>query len=189
MPITPEKYIRKPLVVVGVEVTEDNFMELALWVQGSIMNIDGSESDVIDPKKQFILVRVHNPKSPRQSRAFVGDWILYSDRGYKVYSPKAFKNTFDPVNTEFKRDKAEKEMRAKRAQRDEEEKTQARREEMLDQEKENWTPRGLPAEQSMSQEELDDHQDKDGPVLTRDAKQEAEVEQARVELADSDYDE
>ena len=164
MPISPEKYIRKPLVVVGVEVTADNFMELALWVQGSIMNIDGSDTDghSIDPKKQFILVRVHNPKSPRQSRAFVGDWILYSDRGYKVYSPKAFKNTFDPVNAEFTRDRAEKEMRAKRA---EAAKAQATREEMLEQEAQ------------------------DQPVLTSEAKQEAEVEQAKVELEDTDYDE
>jgi hypothetical protein len=172
MPISPEKYIRKPLVVVGVEVTADNFMELALWVQGSIMNIDGSETDgPITPEKQFILVRVHNPKSPRQSRAFVGDWILYSDRGYKVYSPKAFKNTFDPVNAEFTREKAEK---AKRAEAD---RTKATREEMLDQENIN------PADALHN--ELDD---KDGPVLTRDNEKEAAAKQAQVELEDSDYD-
>jgi hypothetical protein len=113
MPITPEKYIRKPLVVLGVEVTKENFTELALWLQGSIQNVDGSEPETIDPDTQFILVRVHNPKSPRQSRAFVGDWILYSDRGYKVYTPKAFKNTFDPVNSTFTK---EKEAKARRAE-------------------------------------------------------------------------
>jgi hypothetical protein len=158
MPITPEKYIRKPLVVVGVEVTDDNFMELALWVQGSIMNIDGSEPDgPVNPEKQFILVRVHNPKSPRQSRAFVGDWILYSDRGYKVYTPKAFKNTFDPVNAvEYKPSRVD----AKRAQRDEDAK--ALRAKMLEEEKE------------------------DQPILTQDAQQEAEVEQAKVELNPED---
>lgn len=107
MSITPEKYIRKPLVVLGVEVTKENFTELALWLQGSIQNVDGSEPETIDPDTQFILVRVHNPKSPRQSRAFVGDWILYSDRGYKVYTPKAFKNTFDPIKAEFKKPREE----------------------------------------------------------------------------------
>lgn len=107
MTITPQKYIRKPLVVLGVEVTNENFMELALWVQGSLFNIDGTQGGEINPDKQYILVRVHNAKSPRQSKAFVGDWILYSDRGYKVYTPKAFNNTFDPVKAEFNPQKVE----------------------------------------------------------------------------------
>lgn len=97
MTITPEKYVRKPLIVLGVQVTKENFMELALWVQGSVFNPDGTQHGEINPEKQYILVRVHNPKSPKQSKAFLGDWILYSDRGYKVYSPKAFTNTFDPL--------------------------------------------------------------------------------------------
>lgn len=97
MTITPEKYVRKPLIVLGVQVTNENFMELALWVQGSIFNIDGTQGGQINPDKQYIMVRVHNPKSPRQSKAFVGDWVLYSERGYKVYTPKAFNNTFDPL--------------------------------------------------------------------------------------------
>jgi hypothetical protein len=160
MPITPEKYIRKPLVVVGVEVTVDNFMELALWVGGSIMHKDSNTQDgPIDPANQYILVRVHNPKSPRQSQAYVGDWILYSDRGYKVYTPKAFKNTFDPVNPEFTREKEEK---AKRFEADQ---TKAVREEMLEQEAQ------------------------DEPVLTRDAEKKAALVQEEVELEETDYDE
>jgi hypothetical protein len=108
MTITPEKYVRKPLIVLGVQVTKENFMELALWVQGSVFNPDGTQHGEINPEKQYILVRVHNPKSPKQSKAFLGDWILYSDRGYKVYSPKAFTNTFDPVNAvEFKPEQVE----------------------------------------------------------------------------------
>jgi hypothetical protein len=171
MPITPEKYIRKPLVVLGVEVTKENFTELALWLQGSIQNVDGSEPETIDPDTQFILVRVHNPKSPRQSRAFVGDWILYSDRGYKVYTPKAFKNTFDPVNSTFTKEKEEK---AKRAESD---RAKALRAEMLEQENIN------PADALHN--ELDD---KDGVILTRDNEKEAAAKQAQVELEDSDYD-
>jgi hypothetical protein len=115
MTITPEKYIRKPLVVLGVQVTNENFMELALWVQGSIFKPDGTQGGEINPDKQYILVRVHNPKSPRQSRAFVGDWVLYSDRGYKVYSPKAFKNTFEPLTEKGQ----EREEPAREAKRDE----------------------------------------------------------------------
>lgn len=110
MTITPEKYVRKPLIVLGVQVTKENFMELALWVQGSVFNPDGTQHGEINPEKQYILVRVHNPKSPKQSKAFLGDWILYSDRGYKVYSPKAFTNTFDPMDAiEFQPEQVEDE--------------------------------------------------------------------------------
>jgi hypothetical protein len=32
----------------------------------------------------------------------VGDWILYTERGYKIYTEKAFKENFDPVEGETK---------------------------------------------------------------------------------------
>jgi hypothetical protein len=50
-----------------------------------------------EPAKQYIHVRVHNPKNPRQTKAFVGDWILYTERGYKVFTAKAFQANFNNV--------------------------------------------------------------------------------------------
>lgn len=101
MAIKTERYIRKPLIVDAVQVTEDNFMEIALWAGGRIMNNDGTEPDgPLDTKTQHIHIRVHNAKTPRQQRAFVGDWILYTNRGYKVYTPKAFKHAFDKYDPE-----------------------------------------------------------------------------------------
>lgn len=81
------KYVRKPLYVEAVQVTEENFELLAKWCMGEIRG-EGS------PDKH-IHVRVHNPKSPRQTKAFVGDWILYTERGYKVYMDKPFRDSFD----------------------------------------------------------------------------------------------
>lgn len=83
--INTAKYVRKPLYVDAVEVTEENFKDLAVWCQGEIQT-DGTQ--------EYIRVRVHTPKSARQTQAFVGDWILYTDRGYKVYSAKAFGENF-----------------------------------------------------------------------------------------------
>ena len=100
MAIPTQKYVRKPLYVDAVCVTEENFLEIAFWCQGSIKNNDGSESkagEQIDPRRQHIQVRVHNPKTSRQTKAMVGDWILYTDRGYKVYTEKAFRSSFDLV--------------------------------------------------------------------------------------------
>jgi hypothetical protein len=95
-----KRYVRKPLYVDAVEITEDNFHDIARWCFGEICNIDETPVDTNDPvmpSKQYIHVRVHNPKNPRQTRAYVGDWILYTERGYKVYATKAFRANFDEV--------------------------------------------------------------------------------------------
>lgn len=94
------KYVRKPLHVDAVQVTEENFSDIARWCFGEIGNIDDSPFDPtadIQPTKQYIHVRVHNPKNSRQTKAYVGDWILYTERGYKVYTTKAFQANFDPL--------------------------------------------------------------------------------------------
>ena len=94
MTIVTARFQRKPIFVDVVQVTEENFEEVAPWCQGSIMS--GSTA-------KYIRVRVHNPMRPRQTKAFVGDWILYSEHyGYKVYTDGAFKNAFEPVKDEEK---------------------------------------------------------------------------------------
>lgn len=95
-----QKYVRKPLYVDAVQVTEENFSTIARWCFGEICNIDESPVDMsqpVQPNRQYIKVRVNNPRLPRQTKAFVGDWILYTERGYKVYTTKAFQENFDPV--------------------------------------------------------------------------------------------
>jgi hypothetical protein len=105
MGISTKRYKRKPIYVDAVQVTPDNFMALAVWCQGEILNNDGTETDEntqINPGAQHIKVRVHNPKDARQTRAYVGDWILYTDRGYKIYTQGAFEKSFEPVDGEEK---------------------------------------------------------------------------------------
>ena len=95
--IVTKKYIRKPLIVDAVQVTTENFVSIALWCQGSICDNEDNEvkAETINPGSMHINVRVHQPKTPRQTKAFVGDWILYTDKGYKIYTPKAFHNAFN----------------------------------------------------------------------------------------------
>lgn len=97
MGVSTEKYIRKPLYVDAVRVTPDNFNEISAWCQGEI---DADAVPGSNTTKKFIKVRVHNPKNPRQTKAFVGDWLLYTERGYKVYTNKAFRTAFDQVTPE-----------------------------------------------------------------------------------------
>jgi hypothetical protein len=88
--VKAERYVRKPLYVDAVQVTEKNFKDLSKWCQGEIRS---------DGTNEYIHVRVHTPKNARQTQAFVGDWLLYTDMGYKVYSNKAFQENFSPHDT------------------------------------------------------------------------------------------
>lgn len=97
MGVTTTKYIRKPLYVDAVRITNANFEEIAEWCEGEI------QRHVVQGKgatgKKYIRIQVTNPKNPRQTRAYVGDWILYTERGYKVYTNTAFVESFDEVGT------------------------------------------------------------------------------------------
>lgn len=104
--VETQRYVRKPLYVDAVQVTEENFEEVALWCQGDIMNrnggsiekVDGETSVItINPNDQYIHVRVVYPKTIRQTQAYVGDWILYTEQGYKVYTPGAFESSWTKV--------------------------------------------------------------------------------------------
>ncbi len=86
------KFQKKPFIVDAVQVTDENISEVAAWCQGEVI---GSDGDALD--ELYIFVRVHNPMNERQTKAFVGDWVLYAGRGYKVYRDRAMKNTFEQI--------------------------------------------------------------------------------------------
>lgn len=95
MPIQTEKYVRKPIIVDAIQVTRENIFEVALWCNGEIhwrVHPDGKGNEGIP---NHIQVRVHSPVSERQKQAHPGDWVLYSNSGYKIYMDRAFQKTFD----------------------------------------------------------------------------------------------
>lgn len=102
MEIVTQKYVRKPLYVDAVKITMENMVDIAHWCQGEIKNYDDkvlSAADAENPLiERYIHVRVHNPKNVRQTKGFIGDWLLYTERGYKIYMPKAFRSSFDFVD-------------------------------------------------------------------------------------------
>lgn len=89
------KYARKTFEIDAVQVTADNIAEVAKWVDGDVRT-DNKNA-------QYVKVRVHLPRSDRQTRAYVGDWVLYSGTGYRVYTPKAFAHNFIKVTSEEKK--------------------------------------------------------------------------------------
>lgn len=80
-------YVRKPFKVDGLQVKPDNLEEVAEWCGGEIIRSD--------ERRPHIQVDVQNALRDRQKQAFVGDWVLKSPSGFKVYTDKAFKTTFE----------------------------------------------------------------------------------------------
>jgi len=81
------KAVRRPFEVDCVQVTSENIEEVAEWCMGNL--------NITDKADKFIKVRVHSPLTERQTKAFAGDWVLYANKGFKVYTEKAFNNAFE----------------------------------------------------------------------------------------------
>lgn len=93
MGIESEKYIRKPLYVDAVRITEENFNDVVKWCDGTV---EVEETKGNAPNRHFIRLRVKNPMGARQTKGFVGDWILWNEQGgYKIYTHKAFLGAFE----------------------------------------------------------------------------------------------
>jgi hypothetical protein len=96
MGVTTQRYIKKPLHVEAVRVTRKNFRDLAKWCDGKIQTEQADSAQ--NPGAKYIKVQAHNPINNRQTKAFVGDWILRTDRGFKVYTHQTFTQSFDEEN-------------------------------------------------------------------------------------------
>lgn len=93
-----QKFQRKPFIVDCVQVTEENMEEVAKWCKGTITTTDSKIAEQLKrPVRTWIQVETQQPMSDRQKQAFVGDWLLYANNGFKIYTPKAFERTFEEV--------------------------------------------------------------------------------------------
>lgn len=83
---------RIPFEVESVQVTEENMSEVAAWCNG----------EIVDASRQFpkpnIKVDVLHPAHERQRRAFVGDHVLRTEKGFKIYNDRAYHECFRPVH-------------------------------------------------------------------------------------------
>lgn len=87
MTLVTQRYVRKPLYVDAVQVTEENMEEIARWSQGDVrLEVDG---------RKYVHVLVNAPRSLRQTKAFAGDWLLHTERGYKIYTSLSFEASFE----------------------------------------------------------------------------------------------
>jgi hypothetical protein len=82
-------YTRNSFAVTAVQVTEQNIEVVAKWC-GSVLREAVPETGVA----KHIHVDVRRPMTIRQSRAYVGDWLLKAGKGFKVYTDQAFQSCF-----------------------------------------------------------------------------------------------
>jgi hypothetical protein len=79
------KFMHKPVFVEAVQVTAENMEAIADWCGGAIQK---------SGENVFIKANVPGAKSNRHTKAFAGDWVLKTDHGVKIYTPKAFEFSF-----------------------------------------------------------------------------------------------
>lgn len=89
-----QQFIRKPFPVEGVRVTVDNIQEVAKWCEGKIKVQPATNSK---PAADYIEVQVIRPMNPKQTMAFVGNWVLKVGTNFKIYTHTAFNQTFEPA--------------------------------------------------------------------------------------------
>lgn len=89
-PIKIEQFRRKTFDVDAVQVTPDNLEDVAKWCGGDIRTESQKGRDV-----KFIKVRVYKALDDEQTKAFVGNFVVYMGSGYKVYKYNAFMRTFE----------------------------------------------------------------------------------------------
>lgn len=82
-------FSRKPFEVDAVQVTEENIQEVAAWCRGKIQHAE--RKGTVEP---YIKVQTHRPLNEKQTMAFIGDWILQAETGFKVYTDQAMQNSF-----------------------------------------------------------------------------------------------
>lgn len=110
--IKPEDFVRKPFYIKALRVTDVNLEEVAEWCGGEVQVFEEDTPENEPPRYvKFVKVKVHRPLNERQTRAQIGDWILQAGSGFKVYTDRAFHNSFEPIkisalNDELLREKA-----------------------------------------------------------------------------------
>lgn len=83
-------YGRKAFTVEAVQVTAENMAEVAEWCGGEIKSKPNRGRT-----ENYIQVPTHRPLNEKQTQAFVSDWVLESNSGFKVYTDKPFRASFE----------------------------------------------------------------------------------------------
>jgi len=88
-------WVRKPAPLRAIRVTRQNMSDVALWCSSPI------DRSGLHP---CILVVFKNPAVERRHKAYAGDYILQIGTSFKIYTEKAFLESFEPAPPEVQED-------------------------------------------------------------------------------------
>lgn len=93
----PEVWTRKSFDVQAVRITEDNIREVALWSGGVVRRHVNNPGEALrGVNKRYIQLEVNHYNKLREEKAYIGDWILKTDEGFRHYRDKSFRLAFQP---------------------------------------------------------------------------------------------
>lgn len=96
---------RKPFSVEAVQVTRENMKEVAEWCGGSI-ETKTTPTRNGSKRERYVKVPTTKPLNEKQTQAFASDWVLLSERKFKVYTHRAFVHTFqEPTESVYEEPK------------------------------------------------------------------------------------
>lgn len=84
---------RKPFSVQAVQVTRENMREVAEWCGGKVETKETPTKNGTKREK-YVKVPTTKPMNEKQTQAFASDWVLLSEKKFKVYTHRAFVHTF-----------------------------------------------------------------------------------------------
>jgi hypothetical protein len=88
------RYVRKNANIEAARVNLAELSKIRDWCDGSILASDASENA---GRSLFIEIKLPRQlRAKKRSRAYVGDWIVKDDEGFKVYSDDEFR-VFSPA--------------------------------------------------------------------------------------------
>lgn len=92
-----ENYNRHVFAVEAVQVTADNMQEIADWANGYVLT--GMKLLVDNHPKQLtkdcVLITIGDGEHMKESKAYVGDWVLMSEDGWLAqYTDKEFREQY-----------------------------------------------------------------------------------------------
>lgn len=84
-------FVSLPRSVEGVQVTVQNMLEVAEWCGGEIRQQKLKDQNGVE---EYIKIDTRRPLNKKQTQAFVGDWVLLWEGGYKIYTAAAMEKNF-----------------------------------------------------------------------------------------------
>lgn len=94
-----KQYTRKTFSVNAVEVTLDNYVEVAKWCGGSV---EMASTRLLGVQTMLPVVKISNQgnKGTSESTATLGCYIVELKGSFRVYKPTQFNDSFEEIITE-----------------------------------------------------------------------------------------